>query len=249
MLVAPGIHQFETFPFNWYVIEEAGRLTVVDAGFPSHYAVLVAGLTSIDRSLRDIDAVLMTHIHADHTGFAERLRRELGIPVFVHVDDVPASRKVPRLPPIGFFMNIWRPFVPRWILANGVGAGAFRTEDIEQVRPFRDGERLDIPGRPRAIHIPGHTAGECVFHLEDRGVLISGDALVTLNLLTGEHVAPRVPYRYLNDNDKQARRSIDRLRELGEVSMLPGHGKPWAGRTDAAIDQARKSSVNMPTTH
>jgi hypothetical protein len=66
-------------------------------------------------------------------------------------------------------------------------------------------------------------------------VLISGDALVTLNLLTGEHVSPGVPYRLLNYNDAQARRSVARLRELGRVTMLPGHGRPWQGTIAEAV--------------
>lgn len=229
MQVAPGVHHFETFPFNWYVIEEAGRLTVVDAGFPAHYAALVDGLGSIGRGLRDIEAVVLTHVHADHTGFAERLRRERRIPVFVHEDDLAASRSVPKLPPIGFFLNAWRPFVSGWILANGIRHGAARTESIEGAIPFRDGACLDVPGRPRAIHVPGHTAGECMFHLERDGVLLSGDALVTMSLLTGREVPPSVPYRYLNHDDARAHRSVEALGELGRVTLLPGHGRPWTG--------------------
>ena len=126
MQVAPAVHHFETFPFNWYVIEEDGRLTIVDAGFPAHYAVLENGLRSIGRTVRDIEAVILTHIHADHTGFAERLRREQNVPVFVHADDLAASARVPRLPPIGFFMNLWRPFVPRRVLGPTASVSTYR---------------------------------------------------------------------------------------------------------------------------
>ncbi len=31
--IAPGIYHFDTGPFNWYIIEDEGRLTLVDAGF------------------------------------------------------------------------------------------------------------------------------------------------------------------------------------------------------------------------
>jgi glyoxylase-like metal-dependent hydrolase (beta-lactamase superfamily II) len=234
MQVATGVYHFETFPFNWYVIEEGGRLTVLDAGFPGHYDVLLAGLRSIGRDLKDIEAVLLTHIHADHVGFAERLRRA-GIPVFVHEDDLAASRSVPRLPPVGFFINVWRPFVPRWIIANGVFAGAFNTEDIGKAHVFRDGQRLELPGRPIALHMPGHTAGECMFFLEERNTLISGDALVTLNMLTGQATPPRVPYKYLNDDDQKARDSVRHLDGLGMVTMLPGHGGPWTGDLASAL--------------
>jgi glyoxylase-like metal-dependent hydrolase (beta-lactamase superfamily II) len=238
MLVAPGIHHFETYPFNWYVIEQDSRLTLVDAGFPGHYDVFIAGLRSIGRELRDVDAVVLTHIHADHTGFAERVRRELNVPVYVHLDDIPASEHVTKIPPKGFLLNIWRPYVSRWILGTAIGAGVPRTESITGAIPFRDGEVLDVPGRPMMIHMPGHTAGECMLFLEDRQVLISGDAVITLNLLNGEHVPPRVPYRLVNDDDLLARRSIARLGELGTFTMLPGHGRPWKGTVEGIVEAA-----------
>lgn len=43
MEVAPGIHHFDTNPFNWYLIEEGGRFTLVDAGFPGHHRVFLQG--------------------------------------------------------------------------------------------------------------------------------------------------------------------------------------------------------------
>lgn len=44
MELYPGIHHFETGPFNWYVVEEDGRLTLIDAGFPGHYSIFRDGL-------------------------------------------------------------------------------------------------------------------------------------------------------------------------------------------------------------
>ena len=35
---------------------------------------------------------MLTHAHFDHVGFAERARRELGVPVYVHENDVPLTR-------------------------------------------------------------------------------------------------------------------------------------------------------------
>jgi glyoxylase-like metal-dependent hydrolase (beta-lactamase superfamily II) len=47
-------------------------------------------LESIGRSVRDVRAVLLTHVHLDHVGLAERLRQETGATVWVHARDVPA---------------------------------------------------------------------------------------------------------------------------------------------------------------
>ena len=35
---------------------------------------------------------MLTHAHFDHVGFAERARRELGVPVYVHESDAPLTR-------------------------------------------------------------------------------------------------------------------------------------------------------------
>ena len=42
----------------------------------------------------------------------------------------------------------------------------------------------------RTIHVPGHTADGCALLLEDRGLLFSGDALVTLDVARGPRGQP-----------------------------------------------------------
>ena len=44
------------------------------------------------RTLDDVRAVVLTHAHSDHLGFAERIRRERGVGVRVHADDAALAR-------------------------------------------------------------------------------------------------------------------------------------------------------------
>ena len=90
--VAEGVHRIEDAFTNWYLIEADGRLTIVDAGVPSSWASLQDALRALGRSLDDIDAVVLTHAHFDHVGFAERARTTLGVPVHVHENDAPLTR-------------------------------------------------------------------------------------------------------------------------------------------------------------
>ena len=62
--------------------------------------------------------------------------------------------------------------------------------------------------------------------------------MVTRNLLTGAHGSPQLTNPTLNHNYKEAKRSLDLISELGEVTMLPGHGKPWKGDMAEAVDLA-----------
>lgn len=49
-------------------------------------------LQELGLSLRDVEAVLLTHAHSDHTGFAERARSEAGCRVLVHERDAARAR-------------------------------------------------------------------------------------------------------------------------------------------------------------
>ncbi len=237
--IAPDIFKFDSGPFNFYVIREGGRLTLVDAAFPGHYRIFRDGLASIGHTLKDVEGIILTHAHADHIGFAERVRKETGVPVFVHKNDVPLASRPLELPWFGLLSNAWRPYTAT-MLGVATLNGVFSLAHITKLQPFSDGDVLDVPGRPRVLHTPGHTPGEVVFHLANRNVLISGDTLVTRNLLTGSAGQPQLVSPVLTGDYKQANRSLDLLRELGPVTMLPGHGKPWIGEMADAVALARQ---------
>ena len=238
MEILTGIHHFKTDPFNWYLIVDGGRVTLVDAGFPGHFPVLLDGLQSIGRGLKDIEAVVVTHAHADHMGFAERVRRITRAPVFVHRADVVAAGRARQLPWWGLLSNAWRPFMAS-TLTRAIRNGVFWASGIAEIRTVLDGDELDIPGRPRVIHAPGHTPGQIALHIPARQVLLSSDVLVTRDLLTGAHGAPQLAHRSLNADHQQAGRTLASLRELGLVTLLPGHGRPWTGRMDKIVDEAQ----------
>jgi glyoxylase-like metal-dependent hydrolase (beta-lactamase superfamily II) len=54
------------------------------------------------RSLDDVRAVMLTHGDTDHIGFAERLRREWGVPVYVHEADAARARGKVKKPSSGW---------------------------------------------------------------------------------------------------------------------------------------------------
>src|SRR5579875_1996831 len=88
---APGIHRIEDSFTNWYLVEQDGRLAVIDTGVPGSWSSLHEALRRLGRSAQQIEAVVLTHAHFDHLGFAERARATLGVPVYVHNNDVPLT--------------------------------------------------------------------------------------------------------------------------------------------------------------
>jgi glyoxylase-like metal-dependent hydrolase (beta-lactamase superfamily II) len=241
MEIATGVHHFDCGPFNWYLIEENGRLTLVDAGFPGHYKVYEKGLATIGKTNKDIEAIVLTHSHADHIGFAKKVRKDTGVPVFVHSADATMACKPLQLPWFGLLSNAWRPYTAK-MLGVAIINGVFTLPHLTKVQSVTDGQVLDVPGKPRILHTPGHTDGEIALFLEDRKVLISGDTIVTRNLLTGELGQPQLTNPILNGNYKQAIRSLDLLRELGDVTILSGHGTPWGGNMNDAVNIALQNA-------
>lgn len=238
MQVAPGIHRLTQGVVWFYLIEDGGKLLLVDAGTPKDWDVLVRGIAALGRRLTDLDAVLLTHAHSDHTGFAERARTTAGAPVWIHLADAEAAKTGKGGKNDGkATAYLLRPEFYRTVFSLA-RRGALKIVPIHEVSTFADGDRLDVPGQPRVVHAPGHTEGSAALLLEDRRVLLTGDALVTRNPLTGR-IGPQIMPSGLNRDTPQALRSLDRIDGLPADVILPGHGEPWTAGTAEAARSAR----------
>lgn len=242
--VAPGVYRFGSRRVNWYVVEGDDGLAVVDAGVPGHWEQLVSGVADLGYGLEDVAGLVLTHGHSDHVGFAERLRETADAPVLVHeADAAMVGGDVEDAPVTEVLLNLWRPAFLGLIveLARGGGMSITPVERVETFGARGDGSgavELDVPGRLRAIHVPGHSAGSCAIHFPDRDVLFCGDALATLDIRTGRRGDPMLMSLF-NADHGQAADSLERLAGLGEVTLLPGHGDPWRGDAADAIRSAR----------
>jgi glyoxylase-like metal-dependent hydrolase (beta-lactamase superfamily II) len=236
--VAPGIHRIADGYVNWYLVEGDDGLTIVDCGLPRSWDSLLEALDLLGRARHDLKAILLTHAHYDHVGFARRAVAELGVPIFA----APKEKELARHPyrfdhernPVFYFVN------PKaWpIYASFAAAGAWRVKGVDPERTFSDGERLEVPGRPVVLGTPGHTHGHSGLHFEDRSTLIVGDALVTLDPYTGQ-TGPRLVARAATANVPQAMASLDRIGSTDATLLLPGHGEPFRGPAAQAAAQAR----------
>jgi glyoxylase-like metal-dependent hydrolase (beta-lactamase superfamily II) len=241
--VAEGIHRLTRGVCNFYLIEDGGKLVLVDAGAPRDWDLLVHTLTTLGRGLEDLDAVLITHAHSDHTGFAERARTSTNAPVWIHQADAEVAKGAKPANNDGKASSYLLRVEFYRTLFSLARRGATKLIPIREVSTFADGETLQVPGRPRAVHAPGHTPGCAALLLEGRRVLLAGDVLATRNPLTGR-VGPQVMPSGLNRDTPQALRSLDVLDGVPAEVLLPGHGEPW---TDGAAEAARLARVAGPS--
>jgi len=239
--IGPGIRRLGRGLVNSYLVTSGGEVTIVDAGAPSYWGELPRELAAMGRSLDDVRAVVLTHGHSDHIGFAERIRRERQTPILVHELDAALARGEVPNPSKGLGPVKIAPLLE--FLVFSVTHGLLRIPRIREVSTYGDGATLEVPGSPRVILVPGHTPGSAALHFPAHDALLIGDAIATHSVTTGIN-APRIaPF---TADSAQALASLARLDGLEAGYVLPGHGQAWTRGVAAALAEVRAASGTAP---
>ena len=239
MELAPNIRRLGTSSLvNSYLIDDRGQLTVIDAGLPGLWGDLMRELESMGKTPADIKALLLTHGDVDHVGFAERLRREHGVPVYVGAADAAEARgEVPKPDAPRDPMRIGPLLGFMWF---GLTHGGLRRTPVKEVTPIDGAGTLDVPGSPVLVPLPGHTPGSVAYHLPAADAVFMGDAMTTRSVVTGV-VGPALgPFTV---DPQQALASLEALDGLQATWVLPGHGDAWSGGLPEALQLIRASRM------
>lgn len=224
-----------------YVLATPHGPVLVDAGWDHEesWQALTAGLDSIGANVGDVQGVVLTHFHPDHSGLAERIRATSGAWVAAHRADADLIRRVTAL-------SGAEQSELELAQLRRAGASSTEVEEYAQLEPRIDppplpdhelshGDALDISGRKlRVIWTPGHAPGHICLHLEDSGLLFLGD-----------HVLPRItPHIGLfpfDDEHDPLGSFLESLEQIGTIDAwaLPAHEQPFtdlAARTTEIIE-------------
>ena len=239
MKLSTSLHRLGADMVNCYLVEEAGGVTVVDAGVPAYYEDLLTELAAMGRSIDDIRALVLTHGHSDHIGFAERIRSQDGVPVSVHELDAALARGEVDNPAPGTGDRKLSSLLS--FLLWSARRGALRLKNLTEVSTFGDGATLDVPGALRVITTPGHTPGNVALHAAAHDALLVGDTFSTYSVVRGVSGPQIAPF---SADPDEALASLSQLDGIEATWVLPGHGDAWTDGVESAVAAVREAGVD-----
>ncbi|OLT34998.1 MBL fold metallo-hydrolase [Rhodococcus sp. CUA-806] len=228
---------------NWVLLREGGSLTLIDAGWVGDTGRVEDSIRALGRRPKDVQAILATHAHLDHLGAINHFHKQYGTPVFMSAADAAHAREghLEQARPRDIIRLCTRPRGMRWT-ARIIRVGALTAVTIPHAQAYPHSGALDLPGSPVPVACAGHTSGHSAFHLPDKRVVITGDALVTghdLSPITGPQLLPRF---FAHDPD-EAQTTLDTLASIDADWIIPGHGLPWRGNPFVAVGIARRNTA------
>lgn len=205
-----------------------GGLGLLDTGWESDegWAALTDGLAAIGGGVADIRGVLVTHLHFDHLGLAERVRQSSGAWIAMHPADAAIVGSPVHRDPVASVAAEVAFLISLGAEPDEAASDVGRPEKFVPFsrmavpdRLLEHGDLADLPGwRMRAVHTPGHTPGHLCFAEERTGLFFSGD-----------HVLPRISPNISTTHDGTPDPLGDYLSSLAAVSgnepveVLPAH--------------------------
>ena len=238
--IVPGIYLLGGLkPSAAYVIETPEGLVLVDSGLDADAGLLKSEMAKLGLDWKRVRAILLTHVHGDHSGGAEALRSATGAKVYAGAGDVPVLRAAQ--PSEAFFGTYFMP--------NHHPHPT--TVDVA----LKGGETIAFGDtRIQALATPGHSPGSICYLLERPNLrtLFAGDVIMMLKGDENPRDELRKPLgtysaylspRYRGDA-KDSLASLRRLRSMPVPDLvLPGHPAADVTPQSPCLTQQRWESL------
>ena len=191
MALAPGVSYFDLdFQRRRGIIATAvvhggDGVALVDPGPSTTLPTLRAALSGAGIAMRDVTAILLTHIHLDHAGATGTLVREhRGIRVYVHEKGAPHLANPDKL--LASAARLYGDEMDRlWGELAPVPSAAMAI--------LQGGERISVGGRTFEVeYTPGHASHHVSYFDRESGVALVGDA-AGVRMTPGGFVMPPTP--------------------------------------------------------
>jgi glyoxylase-like metal-dependent hydrolase (beta-lactamase superfamily II) len=230
-----------------YLVEEGPTdLTLIDTCFLKDVPKLETYLREIDHSMEEINRIVLTHVHIDHTQAVNEIKKISGghPKIYSHWIEAGYLANNPKYhgPPT-------HEVVSQILQKYGVGSeevikkfGSFEQEQIIVDQALKDG---DIVGtKLQVIHTPGHTPGHISLYYEKERIIFGADSLFKSVMdINGLYVPPS----QVSIDPSTAAISAYRLSHIKCDKLLLAHqdSPVLEGAQDAIAQAARVAIKNL----
>jgi glyoxylase-like metal-dependent hydrolase (beta-lactamase superfamily II) len=210
-----------------YVIVAGEDIVVIDTGLPGNEARILQAIAEYASERIHLRAILVTHVHPDHTGSLLGLAKATGAPVYAHDLDSPLIE-------VGIG---GRPATPKPAMLSRILYHFIVTRGPKAMPPcsithrLHGGEQLAHCGGIEVVHLPGHSAGHIGFLFATTGDMFAGDAVNNIGRLGRSH---------WHEDLTAETASLRKLAELRWTRLYIGHG---AMVMRSAFDSFRKEGL------
>lgn len=227
-IVVPTPRSLRTF--NFYLLEEAGSLTLIDAGVNSEecWTAFLTAMAVNRLAMKDLDRIIVTHSHQDHIGIINRITFDHDIPIYAH------HESLHRLKRDRDFLQFRIQFFGE--LYESLGCGDLGLQQVEKLKeaasmnehriagdivPLYDGDTF---ADMQVIETLGHSPDHIALYNRERQWLFAGDLMIghmsSSALIEPDQFGRRTPSLI------QHVASLQKCLQLPMVKVFSGHGEP-----------------------
>ena len=210
----------------WSFLVKGEKIAIIETGLifsPRQY--IFPYLKKLGISATDIQLILNTHVHFDHTGGDAELKQACNAHILIHEDEVRFLENPELLfeadvaPTIEFIMG--KEHVEeektRYLEMVHPGKNVLVDQGLKDNDIIELGNGCDL----KVVHLPGHTRGSVGFYMENDGILFIGDAMKGLNEFDGG-----LP---IIDNLAAYELSLEKVQKMPLKTIVNSH--PYRGTT------------------
>ena len=236
---AAGVFFVEGPASNWIIVRDETGFILIDSGYPADAPLVIESLHDLGLHPSDTKAILITHGHVDHTGSAALFHRTFGTTVLCSAEELAhvQGHEKHQVTLLQVLLRVWRPRVLKWMI-HALRAGSLKAEPVMSAKAWTAAQLAALPGRPEAISVPGHTAGNVVLVLPGAAAIATGDSLITghpLSAFTG----PQMLDPMFHSDPDNVVPALDALKGVDASVILPGHGPSMKMQLSDAIAAVR----------
>ena len=207
---------------NSYVVKGAQRSLIIDTGWNHEVSreAFTSGLKALDVNLAEAD-ILLTHMHADHSGLALALAEDA---TKIYVGQADGATIVSSVAPGHWEKQTdfcGKHGFPLYQLDNAIGGHPARKYGSGADADFhilKDGDTISMGDYLlECIETPGHTSGHICLYEANKKIFICGDHMLI-------DITPNIAVFSEERNAlNEYLRSLDKVYDLDVDLVLPGH--------------------------